>query len=88
MAVVPLDLRAGPRQSLGERVERRVVIDGEPRMGLARGREQATAGVSGASHTLETTFEPRDTNDFDILPAVEAIKQNIQYLHKRVLGEG
>ncbi|WP_437594683.1 DUF1588 domain-containing protein [Sorangium sp. So ce1000] len=36
---------------------------------------------------VETTFEPRDTNDFDVLPAVEAIKQNIQYLHKRVLGE-
>ncbi|WP_437312497.1 DUF1588 domain-containing protein [Sorangium sp. So ce385] len=36
---------------------------------------------------VETTFEPRDTNDFDVLPAVEAIKKNIQYLHKRVLGE-
>ncbi|WP_437643254.1 DUF1588 domain-containing protein [Sorangium sp. So ce362] len=36
---------------------------------------------------VEATFEPRDTNDFDVLPAVEAIKQNIQYLHKRVLGE-
>ncbi|AUX44025.1 hypothetical protein SOCE26_054840 [Sorangium cellulosum] len=36
---------------------------------------------------VERTFEPRDANGFDVLPAVEAIKQNIQYLHKRVLGE-
>ncbi|WP_437642383.1 DUF1588 domain-containing protein [Sorangium sp. So ce854] len=36
---------------------------------------------------VETTFEPRDTNDFEVLPAVDAIKKNIQHLHKRVLGE-
>ncbi|WP_437738634.1 DUF1588 domain-containing protein [Sorangium sp. So ce1335] len=36
---------------------------------------------------VETTFEPRDTNGFDVLPAIEAIKKNIQHLHKRVLGE-
>lgn len=36
---------------------------------------------------VETTFEPRDANDFEVVPAVDAIKRNIQYLHKRVLGE-
>ncbi|AUX23621.1 hypothetical protein SOCEGT47_041480 [Sorangium cellulosum] len=36
---------------------------------------------------VETTFEPRDANDFEVVPAVDAIKRNIQHLHKRVLGE-
>lgn len=36
---------------------------------------------------VETTFEPKDANGFDVVPAVEAVKKNIQYLHKRILGE-
>lgn len=36
---------------------------------------------------VETTFEPKDANGFDVPPAIAAVKQNIQYLHKRVLGE-
>ena len=36
---------------------------------------------------VELTFEPKDANGFDVAPAIQAIKQNIQYLHKRVLGE-
>ena len=42
MAVVPLDLRAGPRESLRERVERRVAVHGESRVRLARGSESAS----------------------------------------------
>lgn len=36
---------------------------------------------------IEPSFEPKDVNGFDVLPSVAGIKQNIQYLHKRVLGE-
>ncbi|AKT39849.1 DUF1588 domain-containing protein [Chondromyces crocatus] len=36
---------------------------------------------------VDVTFEPKDRNGFDVEPAIEAIKKNIQYLHKRVLGE-
>jgi len=36
---------------------------------------------------IETTFEPEDKNGFEVKPAVAAIKQNIQHLHKHILGE-
>jgi hypothetical protein len=36
---------------------------------------------------IETSFEPEDKNGFPVEPAVVAIKQNIQYLHKHILGE-
>ncbi|WP_156040903.1 DUF1588 domain-containing protein [Chondromyces apiculatus] len=36
---------------------------------------------------VDVSFEPQDRNGFDVDPAIDAIKQNIQYLHKRVLGE-
>lgn len=36
---------------------------------------------------VEITFEPKDANGFDVAPAISAIKRNIQFLHKRVLGE-
>jgi hypothetical protein len=36
---------------------------------------------------VETTFEPKDANGFEVVPVVEAIKKNIQFLHRRVLGE-
>jgi hypothetical protein len=36
---------------------------------------------------VETTFEPEDKNGFPVAPAVEAIKKNIQHLHKQILGE-
>jgi len=36
---------------------------------------------------IETTYEPKDANGFDVVPAVKAIKEQIQYLHKQMLGE-
>lgn len=36
---------------------------------------------------VDLSYEPKDANGFEVGPAVEAIKKNIQYLHKRVLGE-
>ncbi|MCC6556045.1 MAG: DUF1588 domain-containing protein [Polyangiaceae bacterium] len=36
---------------------------------------------------VELTFEPKDANGFDVVPAIQSIKQNIQFLHKRILGE-
>jgi mono/diheme cytochrome c family protein len=36
---------------------------------------------------VDPTYEPKDANGFDVQPVIQAIKQNIQYLHRRVLGE-
>jgi hypothetical protein len=36
---------------------------------------------------VEPTFEPKDSNGFEIAPSVEAIKKQIQFLHKHVLDE-
>jgi hypothetical protein len=36
---------------------------------------------------VDPTFAPKDANGFEVVPAVAAIKQNIQYLHKYILGE-
>lgn len=36
---------------------------------------------------VDKTLEPMDANGYEIPQAIDAIKQNIQYLHKRVLGE-
>jgi hypothetical protein len=36
---------------------------------------------------VELSFEPEDENGFEIAGAVDAIMENIQYLHARVLGE-
>jgi hypothetical protein len=36
---------------------------------------------------VERGFEPKDANGFEITGAVDAIKENIRYLHARVLGE-
>jgi len=36
---------------------------------------------------VEATFEPKDSNGFEIAPSVEAIKKQIQFLHKHVLDE-
>lgn len=36
---------------------------------------------------VETSFEPKDSNGFDVAPAVAAIKKQIQYLHKHILDE-
>jgi hypothetical protein len=36
---------------------------------------------------VDLSYEPKDANGFEVGPAVEAIKKNLQYLHKRVLGE-
>lgn len=36
---------------------------------------------------VERSFEPEDSNGFEIDGAVTAIKENIQYLHARILGE-
>jgi len=36
---------------------------------------------------VESSFEPKDSNGFEIAPSVEAIKKQIQFLHKHVLDE-
>lgn len=36
---------------------------------------------------VEPTFEPKDSNGFDVAPAVEAIKKQIQFLHSYLLDE-
>lgn len=36
---------------------------------------------------VDKDSEPQDVNGFDVVPSVEAIKKNIQFLHKHVLGE-
>ncbi len=36
---------------------------------------------------VEPSYEPTDINGFEVPAAVEAIRVNIQYLHKRILGE-
>jgi hypothetical protein len=36
---------------------------------------------------VEATYVPEDGNGFDVPMAIEAIRRNIQYLHRHVLGE-
>lgn len=36
---------------------------------------------------VEESYEPKDSNGFDVAPAVEAIKKQIQFLHKHILDE-
>jgi hypothetical protein len=36
---------------------------------------------------VDTTFQPKDDNGFTIEPSIKGIKENIVYLHRRILGE-
>lgn len=36
---------------------------------------------------IDTSFEPRDANNFEVAPAVTAIKEQIRFLHSHLLGE-